>query len=335
MSDTPRERFRRGVAEQAKHQSRLQRNAVAEIQRILREALARVTLEIARAGNIDRRTRLVALQAEIRRTLATFGDEAGASASSSAERAWDAGVDLVEKPLASAGVQLASAPRINRRALLAMQSFLTDRISDVTRAAIDRINRALGLVLTGTLSQSDAITQVQRILGGATRTRASTIVFTEIGRAYATASQAAMLEAHRRGIGIAKRWVRSGKEHPRPEHYKAHNQMVRVDQPFVIAGEKLDYPRDPKASAENTINCGCMAVPVLSGSRFGASVVEVPVSPHERVRLVTPAQRAASTQSVLEEANRRLRALGLPELPATFTLTTSSNERGVMPTPNP
>jgi hypothetical protein len=51
---------------------------------------------------------------------------------------------------------------------------------------------------------------------------------------------------------------------PRVSHMLADGQVVKPDQPFVVGGEELMYPRDPSGSADNTINCSCLVYPAIS-----------------------------------------------------------------------
>ena len=44
---------------------------------------------------------------------------------------------------------------------------------------------------------------------------------------------------------------------PREEHAAIDGQMVREDEYFLVGGEELMYPRDPRGSPENTYNCHC------------------------------------------------------------------------------
>lgn len=312
MTPEQRERaFKAELARQAKRLSRIQRDTVAEILAQLRAAEAKIAAELAKVGTTAvRRAKLQQLRAAVAAAMRTFERAAATTATRAADIAWTAGVELALGPLQAAG--LAIAPTINPRALVAMREFLTGRIADITLTSVNRINAALGEVLIGVATSSDAVTAVQQILGVARR-RAQTIVYTELGRAHAIASQAAMSEAAKKVPGMRKRWLKSGKLHPRPEHVRAHNQVVPVNEPFTVAGESMMHPRDPSASAKNTINCGCMAVPVVAGSRFGASVFDVPADPNQPVRLISPEERARQNASVIEEANRRLRALGIAD----------------------
>lgn len=47
------------------------------------------------------------------------------------------------------------------------------------------------------------------------------------------------------------------------DHVEADGQVVNIDEPFTVSGEKLMYPGDPSGSPGNTINCRCTELPVL------------------------------------------------------------------------
>ena len=49
----------------------------------------------------------------------------------------------------------------------------------------------------------------------------------------------------------------------RETHAEADGQVVPVDDVFIVGDDELEYPRDPGGSAEETINCRCVSVPVL------------------------------------------------------------------------
>lgn len=192
-----------------------------------------------------------------------LGDAAAAS--------WNKGVELVDTPLAEGpgdgvpGIQLdGMVPRLDRGQLLAMQHFLTAKMRDVSTAVANRVNQELGLVMTGINTPSQAATSIQGILGGVARKRALTIVRTELGRAFSTATQGRMEQAKKAGVGgLKKQWRRSGKIHSRRTHDLADGQIREVDEPFLVGGEKIMYPRDPKASPKNTVSCGCTQLPYM------------------------------------------------------------------------
>lgn len=86
------------------------------------------------------------------------------------------------------------------------------------------------------------------------RGRGMTIAITETNSAYGTARHAAMKSA-----GIShKEWLTSGNANVRPTHQEANHQVVGIDEPFEVGGEKLMFPGDPDGSPENVINCHCI-----------------------------------------------------------------------------
>lgn len=268
MSDRERNRrFRREAARVLRGRTRLQRDTAAEVVRLLGVALERSKAVLAGAPSDYQRWNLPQLQASVRAALAELGDQAAAAADAGAESAWRAGVDLVDRPLAAGGVRIAAAlPSVDTGQLLAMRSFLTERIKDVTLTAANRINAELGLVAIGSQTPADAVGAITRTLRARSRSRAITIVRTELGRAFSVAAQARREQAAEHLPGLKKQWRRSGKLHARAGHDQADGQVVANDEPFVIHAERggtvrLMFPRDPAGPVGETINCGCEALP--------------------------------------------------------------------------
>lgn len=74
------------------------------------------------------------------------------------------------------------------------------------------------------------------------------------------ANGAATLEGYRRSkVVVGKEWMCAMSENSRKAHKKANGQVVPIDEPFIINGEKLMHPGDSSlgASAENVIQCRC------------------------------------------------------------------------------
>lgn len=67
------------------------------------------------------------------------------------------------------------------------------------------------------------------------------------------------LEVDNRRLEIFKTWLAILDQKTRPDHVSADFQQVKLGDNFTVGGESLSYPRDPKASASNTINCRCIA----------------------------------------------------------------------------
>lgn len=270
MTPTERERaFARARGRIVREQTGHMRGTRDELARLLTEAQRAIAAQLASQSTEYERWSLPQLSAEVRRALNEFGETGAARSSSAIGRAWELGEDLVEAPIEAAGVRVAGVlPRLDTRQLQAMRAFMVDRIKDIGTEAANKITAELGLVVIGARSPSDAIRAVQGILGGASRERATTIVRTELGRAFSFAAQERMETAAEKLPGLKKQWRRSGKLHPRLHHDLADGQVVDVDQPFVLkplgrAPVELMYPRDPAAPASETINCGCLSIPFM------------------------------------------------------------------------
>lgn len=251
----------------------LLRDTRAEIIRLLKLAGERIALILAGQPSDYQMWALSQLQRDIARILGEFGESGQAVVAAAADRAWQGGIALVDGPVRSldGGARIvASLGSPDAAQLDAMRHFLTGRIKDISLEAANRINSELGLAAIGAQSPGDAITSVNRILGGRARERATTIVRSELGRVFSAASYARMQQAVAAGANIRKKWIKSGKVHSRPGHDAIHGVILPVEEPFRVAdkhGEihELRYPHDPKAPAAETINCGCVCTPTASG----------------------------------------------------------------------
>lgn len=232
-----------------------------EVQRLLTVALGEVKLALASAPSEYQTWYLPQLQAEIEKTLATMGNQAASVVSGAADKAWQLGIDTLDKAIAAGGLALSGVmPHLDTQQLLAMRNFMTDRIRDVGAVARSKINSELGMTMIGARPMSDTITRVQEIMGGEARRRATTIVRTEIGRAYSVAAHERAKQAEDAGAPMDKVWRRSGKLRPRLPHALADGQRVPADKPFHINGHLMMHPHDPTAPASETVNCGCVVL---------------------------------------------------------------------------
>ena len=201
------------------------------------------------------------IRQSIDRTLGEIGEELGRRGSGHLATAHGLGVDLIDAPLKAGGIRIAGImPDVDLRQLMAMRTFLVDRMKDVTVEMATKVKRHLGLVMIGALSPGDAATGIAGMVNGG-RGRAITIMRTEMGRAFSVATQERQTQAAEILPGLKKQWRRSGKVHSRTAHDLADGQIVDVDKPFIVGGVPLMYPRDPKAPAKETVNCGCVQLP--------------------------------------------------------------------------
>lgn len=270
MSPSERNRaFIRARNRVAREEAALMRATREELVRLLKAAQAAIGEALAAQPTEYERWSLPQLRAEVERVLAEFERQGAAAAARATGRAWELGEELVTAPLEAAGVRASGVlARIDTRQLQALRVHLIDRVRDIGTQAGNKIVAELGLVVIGARSPHQAIGAVRAILGEASRVRATTIVRTELGRAYSHAAQERMAQAAQRLPGLKKQWRRSGKLHARLHHDLADGQVVAVDKPFVLKpfgrpAVELMFPRDPAAPAAETINCGCVSLPIM------------------------------------------------------------------------
>jgi hypothetical protein len=117
----------------------------------------------------------------------------------------------------------------------------------------------------------------------------------ELGRVWSDATQERQTQASARLPGLQKQWRRSGKIHSRPTHNIAEGQIRNVDEPFLVDGVELMFPRDLTGPPAETINCGCSSLPFMASWEV-SQPGRRPLTPDELAK--NPAKRAL--QSGLE-----------------------------------
>jgi hypothetical protein len=240
----------------------IQINTHAEIVRLLNQAQEQISITLANQPSDYQRWSLPDLQFEINRMLKEFGDAGAVVIGSAAGESWQAGKDLMDKPLEAASMAqvIAAMPHLDTQQLNAMRAFMTDRIKDIGVQGANKINSELGLVVIGAQSPGDAMGRVKDILGDPSRKRAATIVRTELGRVFSVASNERMNQAKAAGANIRKKWIKSGKLHPRPGHNLMHGKTIPVDEKFSVPRSKggapvlMMHPHDPSAPIYEVIN---------------------------------------------------------------------------------
>lgn len=77
--------------------------------------------------------------------------------------------------------------------------------------------------------------------------------------------QDSYVAAEKMGIEMEREWVCALNARTRPEHAEADGQVVGVDEPFTVGGEKLMYPGDRSGSGWNIYNCRCTQIAKVKG----------------------------------------------------------------------
>lgn len=147
-------------------------------------------------------------------------------------------------------------------------SYTADYVQGIGAKLMTEVNATIQRAVLGGEHPFQAMKKIDSIIGkkgnGGVSYKAESIVRTEVNRVYSIATDATVNEFGKQVTGLKKQWVsgafRAGR---RETHQEADGQIVPFDQPFMVGGEPLDYPRDPKGSAENTINCGCQMIMVV------------------------------------------------------------------------
>ncbi len=265
------ERFEAELKERLAERARLLIGANQQVVLLLRDAQLQISLQLAQQPADWQQWQLTRLKDQIGVVLAAVGQQAGTATDLALRDAWQQGEDLVDKPLGTAGhaVELRLAA-LDARVLAAMRTFTHERLNNVAAEAQGKIGQQLGLVTVGGITPFQAIKAIQALLESESIRRATTIVRTEVSRAFAVAAQSRLIQAAPLVPGLGKQWRRSGKIHSRWTHDLMDGQIVDPDKPFMVPNpdggiDKMMCPHDPKAPPEQVINCGCIAVPYLKG----------------------------------------------------------------------
>jgi hypothetical protein len=187
---------------------------------------------------------------------------------------YDLGIKLVDGPLLSAGVTGHISGISTELAQVAsdLGNNAADMVRGVTAEARTQISGILRRAAFGALTPAEAIDQIGGSLDspGAFKSiadRAKTIYRTESLRILSIATHARIQSnaeiVKQAGWQMGRVWGATYDLRTRPDHAEADGQERGVDEPFDVGGEALMYPRDPRASAKQTVNCRCYERPTV------------------------------------------------------------------------
>lgn len=261
---------------------RLEQEGVARARAVLEQVRQEVIAELRNTPPERFRTFfLKELQRSVDQRIASLERRLRDEIAPKIQAAIETGQRSVQEPAAIFGVNVPLIA-IPQNLVDVVQGFTADlikRISDETRS---RINADIAAAVLRGDSILDAARRIGRSLGqrgstfGAVSNRAETIARTEILRAYSVAQQASLRQIADYVPKLKKQWLATLDDRVRPEHRQAHGQIRDWDEPFKVDGEELMYPRDPGGSPGNTINCRCVAVPVLPEIEAGPELPALP-----------------------------------------------------------
>jgi len=200
-------------------------------------------------------------------------------------KSWELGIKLADEPLEAAKI-VTALPLLSDELLVITQGYAADMILDLERDMFNKISVRLNNAILGKETQWQAMKKIDKEVFKVKEKKGVTwrterIVRTEVNRVYSMANQARMNQAKEQVPDLMKRWVTTQSERVRGpgeprktprrspisgqiiDHRAAHDQVQKVDDPFIVSGEELMHPRDPAGSAENTVGCECASVPFL------------------------------------------------------------------------
>lgn len=232
--------------------------------------------------------------AELERHLSYWESLTNAILQTEMEKAWEAGAEQASSVFKATGV-LTVQPFIPRNMLYLSQVTAPTLIQSIRQETVLRVARAMR---ASVLAQESPLDFIQKLgspvpmrkaargeptiksgpftgmyaekrgryisASGTFPTafhRVEAIYRTEMGRLSSFANQQTLNEVARTNPGMQKQWSAILDWRTRPEHRAAHGQTVASDGTYVVGGERLSFPRDPKGSPGNTINCRCASLP--------------------------------------------------------------------------
>lgn len=229
--------------------ARQERVIAAALRGMWREAIRRVEESSGLVGAADPvRASDAAAQEDAQAAAVRIG-EAEAAALLAEARRYGVALDVawsVVSPMAAAAI-----------------ANLGTRIAYVTEAERARIMAVLEAAFLDGAAVRDA-TAMLRAAEGLSPARAALIARTEMNAASNLASLAvvrsgnyAAVRAGESALFASKRWISAHDARTRQTHRAADGQTVRIAEPFLVGGARLDSPHDPFGPASEVVNCRC------------------------------------------------------------------------------
>lgn len=143
---------------------------------------------------------------------------------------------------------------------------VVDWLSHHAAEMVQRVSQSMKRLIRGSLARGKEANEPPRVLarrmrdetgGEIGQKRAETIARTETHTATGVGSESA---AQATALDLDKEWGATEDTRTRLAHAEADGQTVDKDADFVVGGERLRFPGDPRGSAGNIINCRCVAL---------------------------------------------------------------------------
>lgn len=273
MADSRAQAYAQQLDVLTKQAEALSPEARLRILKLLKEANREILADLASAPSSYNAARLQALKAQINRVMEEFASQASAQVAELERKAFEQTALQVNATVAAGVGGLAVHPVVDRALLQVVQGYTADLIGGLTRDMSAKINAAIQRGALGGLDLQQLVAQIGSTLEDGKFSglfsqvgeRAMCIATNEIMRVQSLASVARIKDLAQHHPGLGKRWLHIPVARvPRISHMLADGQVRKPNEPFLVEGEELMYPRDPAGSAENTINCHCLVQPYMT-----------------------------------------------------------------------
>ena len=265
---------------------RLSRVGIQRVRGLLKIARADITARINQATGFEA-YHLPQMKAEVTRVMHQFQQEYLDEFRDLGLKVEDLGTDLVRDTLTRSGIEVAF-PSLPFDITNTLAEFHADQIKNVSADAIRQINMQISTGILGGTSKANALKNIAKLLpsaagAGSIMGRAIRIVRTEVNRIHSITTQHRMDTAAKAGVNLGKYWRSVGDDRTREDHLNAERiynsqSPIKHDDFFLVGTERAQYPRDPRLSGEQTINCRCVSIPIVMprGTKWGGGTVAPP-----------------------------------------------------------
>lgn len=138
-----------------------------------------------------------------------------------------------------------------------VSAYSSVRITLISETTRSQIRSYISQGIIGGLNEREIGKIIAKAAPTKSASRAQTIARTET---HAAANATTWQTAKATGIEMTKEWVAANNSRTRESHSRISGKKVPMDDVFIVGGERMRYPSDPSASAEQTINCRCVLV---------------------------------------------------------------------------
>lgn len=261
--------FARRLERAVRDAERREDDAVQSMRRLLRELRGAIASELVDAS-ASRTVSLQRLLAALDGAVSTFTASGAAEVADAERDTWRIAQDAMPPALRAAKIAVV-LPAASTDQLAVLTAYSTDLIRGLAQDVRGKVASVIRQAAAGILSPQEAMRRVGGTIDrGAFKSaaaRAEAIIRTEVLRTYSIATDARMDQAETAGVLLRRTWNATRDKRTRADHAAAHGQIRNQQGYYLVGGERLRYPRDPRASARQTIRCRCVETAEVMGVR--------------------------------------------------------------------